>query len=440
MFVPRTSRVSLGLALCSVVLWALPLSSAKGQSGYKDTLELVVGQTEVIAFPDVRRVAIGNGALADVKVLSDVGQVLLIAKSPGVTDLRIWLRNGKQERHLLRVMSQLPEDALEQVRTHLSDIEGVRVRMSGDRILVEGNSLREEDFQRVQQVTSQFPNAVNYVSQGGVTLRGMILLDVKVLEVKTNELKNIGINWSDVIDGPDFSYLGDFVTNDAFRGTGSPGAGGGGGLPLDAGAGNAFFGISSRISSVINLLVQNGTARLLAEPKLTCRSGGEAEFLAGGEVPIPITDQDGALNVTFKQYGIILRMQPVSDADGYISTQVEVEVSTVDPSVSVLGIPGFLTRRTDTEMNVRQGQTMVISGLLSSDASKDVDKVPGLGNIPVLGELFKSRNFRDSKSELVVLVTPNLVDPEHRINRAMVRRFNDLQETSNKSLRFNLKD
>jgi pilus assembly protein CpaC len=211
-------------------------------------------------------------------------------------------------------------------------------------------------------------------------------------------------------------------------------------LPLDAGERNAFFGLSTNITSILNFLNQNGDARMLAEPKLTCRSGGTAEFLAGGEVPIPITDADGAINVSFKQYGIILKMSPVSDAEGYISTKVTVEVSNIDPTVSVLGIPGFLSRKTETDMNVREGQTMVISGLFTSDVSKSVNKVPGFGHIPVLGELFKSRDFQNKETDLVVFVTPTLIDPEHKTNRAMLKKAQEVRTQSDASLRFELMD
>ena len=133
-------------------------------------------------------------------------------------------------------------------------------------------------------------------------------------------------------------------------------------------------------------------------------------------------------------------MSPVSAPDGYISTQVTVEISTIDESLRVMDIPGFLTRKTDTEMNVRQGQTMVISGLISNSASKDVEKLPGLGHIPILGELFKSRSFRQEESELLILVTPHIVKPEHKINRQLIQRASQLETRSNLAVKARLMD
>jgi len=133
-------------------------------------------------------------------------------------------------------------------------------------------------------------------------------------------------------------------------------------------------------------------------------------------------------------------MEPVSDPEGYISTHVSVEISTVDDSIRVLDIPGFLTRKTETDMNVMQGETMVISGLVTSESAKSVDKIPGLGNIPILGELFKSRSFKNNETELVVLVTPHIIDPKHRINKRWIQRAGELREQSDKDLEFKLLD
>ena len=409
---------------------------------YDDTIELVAGQTDILSYRGVTRVSIGDGSLADVSVLDDAGQVLIIAKSSGITDLRIWTNTGEQFDYLIRIVDLPAGEILNQVREHLSDVEGVQARLVGDRVVIEGQSLRDSDLQKIDQVTELLPNVTSYVTSGGITVRSMIMMDVKVLEIRKNDLKNIGVDYADIIEGPTFGLISDLATNDVFRSTIAPIPEEAGILvpPLDVGSRNGFFGISTRLTSFINLLEQEGIAKLLAEPKLVSRSGGQAEFLAGGEVPIPISNALGALNVTFKQFGIILRMAPISDAEGFISTNIEVEVSTIDPAVAVQGIPGFATRRTNTDMNVLQGQTMVISGLLSSEESKTVDKLPGLGSIPILGELFKSRDFRDNKTDLVIFVTPYIVDPDHERNQELLRFAEKIDTESDEALKFHLMD
>ena len=211
-------------------------------------------------------------------------------------------------------------------------------------------------------------------------------------------------------------------------------------MPLDLGTSNNYFALTTVVDSVVNLLVNDGNARLLAQPTLSCIDGGQADFLVGGEVPIPVQNQDGALNVIFKQFGIILNVEPRSNATGLIRTKVNVEVSSVDKAIQVLGIPGFATRKTSTEMNVQSGETMVVAGLFSSEDAKNVVKVPGLGQVPVLGELFKSRQFRRGETELVVLVTPQLVQADSEAVQTAVGQFESLQRKSDAALRFRLMD
>lgn len=236
-----------------------------------------------------------------------------------------------------------------------------------------------------------------------------ILIRAKLIEVRKSALRDIGVDWADVAAGPVFS------TDDGVD-------------------------LTSSLDSVIHLLMSRGDARLLAEPTLSCISGGQADFVVGGEVPIPVQNQDGALNVVFKQFGILLNVEPRANDAGLIRTKVGVEVSSVDKVNSVLGIPGFVTRKTNTEMNVHSGEPMVVAGLFSADDAKTVAKVPGLGALPVIGELFKSRQFRRGETELVVLVTPEIISADSSAVSEGVQRFDRLKRESDEALKPRLKD
>ena len=433
------------LAGLAVAAWALAPgpAGATGVAGVAgaDTLELQAGQTEMLHYAGIRRVAVGDGKLLEVKVFRDTGELLLIALDEGVTDLRIWATGGEYH-HLVRIVRRSAEDLLRQVQAHLRDIEGVSAELVGERILLRGQSLREQDMRRVEAIAAQFPQVVSYVSPGGVTLQGMIYFDARVVEVRKSSLKRIGIDWADFMDGPTYAAMYDGISNGVYRSTlapVAPGAAQPDPLPLDAGA-SPHFGLSTRLGSIINLLDQDGNARTLAEPKLACRSGGTAEFLVGGEVPIPVTNTNGSTTVIFKQYGIILEIKPVADAEGYIDTHIAVEVSAIDNAVSVLGIPGFITRKAETDMNLQGGQTLVIAGLFNSDQGKEVDRLPGLGELPVLGELFKSREFRDQETELVIMVTPRLLDPDDPVNRRNIDHAARIRKQAGERLRFHLMD
>lgn len=351
-------------------------------------LTIPAGQSLLMRYPEAKRVAAGDGNVIDVKVFEDTREILVLGKKEGVTDLRIWSRDGSTLAYLVRVL-------------------GIADPTTTSKETLEAQST--------------------------------ILIKAKLIEVKKTALRDIGVDWADIAAGPVFGTLDEFVTNEHFRVV-PEGVEALPGLPLQLGTNNHYFAMTSVVESVINLLVNNGDARLLAEPTLTCINGGQADFLVGGEVPIPVQNQDGALNVIFKQFGIILNVEPRANEVGLIRTKVGVEVSSVDKAISVLGIPGFATRKTNTEMNVQSGETMIVAGLFSSEDAKTVVKVPGLGSIPVLGELFKSRQFRRGESELVVLVTPQIIRPDADAVKAGAQRFEDLKKESAERLKPKLAD
>ncbi|HMN46344.1 MAG TPA: pilus assembly protein N-terminal domain-containing protein [Povalibacter sp.] len=376
--------------LASLVLMSVALAAADHplDNSPVSVLSLPAGQSLLMRYPNVRRVAAGDGAIIDIKVFDDTQEVLVFGKKEGLTDLRIWNRDGTTVAYLIKVLG-IP-----------------------DAPVVPVDVLQE---------------------------KSTILIKAKLIEVKKSALRDIGIDWSDVVPGPVFGTLSEFVSNPYYRVI-PPGIDGIDGLPLQLGTSNNYFALTTAVESVIRMLVNNGDARLLAEPTLTCIDGGQADFLVGGEVPIPVQNQDGALNVIFKEFGIILNVEPRTNTTGLIRTKVNVEVSSVDKGIEVLGIPGFATRKTNTEMNVQSGEAMVIAGLFSSEDAKTVVKVPGLGNIPVLGELFKSRQFRRGETELVVLVTPQIIKADSEPVKAGIQQYDALKKKSDEALKFRLMD
>src|SRR5690606_9802659 len=280
---------------------------------------------------------------------------------------------------------------------------------------------------RVQAITKLYPNVVDLSSPDLVGMQPMILMDVRIMEFKRDKLRDLGIRWDSVIDGPSGGAIKDFSSS-FFRilPDGSPFEGID--LPARINPMQTHFGIATSITSRINLLTQTGNAWELASPQLSARSGGQASFLAGGEVPIPVGGAFGSTNVEFKDYGIKLDIAPVVNGNGEISTTVATEVSKIDPSVAVAGIPGFLTRRTDTELNVRAGQTIVISGLSDIAGAKGFAGIPGLANIPGLGRLFRSDDFQAGRTDLVVFVTPRVVHPDDPLNLEAIEKSDRMLE------------
>ncbi len=318
-------------------------------------IDMFAGEVKVLGKVDVTRVAIGNGDIVRAEVL-DTGELLVIGEVEGSTSLRLWHSDKTQSDYNIRVSGADPE---------------TRVRMET-----------------------------------------MVRMRVRMIEFRKSALGKLGIDWSDSAAGPGFAVAGDAVGNNLFR---LPSDGLAANLPNTVKPFSTYFGVASSITSRINFLASTGDATTLAEPVLSTTNGGSASFLAGGEVPYPSEGANGQTVVQFKEYGIKLNVTPRIDASGNVRTLVETEISQLDPAVSIQGTPGLLTRRAQTQVNVRSGETIVISGLLSSESSKDVDKLPGIGNLPVIGSFFRSKNARNSVSELVIFVTPEIIEPEGRL-------------------------
>lgn len=353
-----------------LVFFFLQISASFAHAEVREMkLNMFVGELRVLPNIDVTRVGVGSGAIAKVRQVPGQ-QLLIIAENIGDTTIHLWDRKGHEIHINLHVSQQDPK-----------------------------NVVKMED---------------------------MIHLEVRIIEFLSSKLQDLGVRWQSSVDGPGAGLAGNLSSNNYFRGTNNQQVFGA--LPNKLKPFKSYFGIASEITSRINLLVQNGDAYTIAEPILTCRNGGEAKFLAGGEIPIPVPGPNGTTTIEFKEYGIKLNIQPVADDTGTIATKLLTEVSRIDDSVSINGVPGLLTRRTETEMNVKELETIVISGLVNSENSKDVNKLPALGDLPVLGTLFRSTKFLNRKTELVVFVTPRIFRVDSEKNRKLIEKFTKLSE------------
>jgi pilus assembly protein CpaC len=317
---------------------------------------------------------------------------------------------------------------LAEVKELVAGINGIDVRLIGNRIVLTGtvdNSYEDT----ITTIMGAYGEVMDLTRKDIVELPDdkMVLMHIKITEFNTSAADNLGINWSNSFAGPaaafsaEENYGGrraDGVT--ILGGTNTPGP-----LstidPLTVDPSFGYFGIATEITSRINLAITSGDALILAEPRLVARSGGEASFLAGGEVPIEIVTPTSAA-IEFKQFGILLNIKPEIDRQDNIRAKVETEISAVDQSVAVGNTPGFLTRRTNADILLRSGETLVMSGLVDRELGRDTTGLKGLSSIPILGHLFKSRAFRDSKTDLVIFVTPQVYDASHQQNVEAVQR------------------
>lgn len=263
-------------------------------------------------------------------------------------------------------------------------IHGLDMKVLGKNLFLTGRPASMDDVKRVERICEALGLSFIDGTREQITDPRMLIFEINFTEINKQAFREIGIDWPSSIALSDPS---------GFR--------------------LSRLSPEKSLEMMISVAALTGKARILSSPRLVCRSGESASFLAGGEIAIPRKDKDGQIAVTWKRYGIILEINPRLDSDGLIHARITSEVSMVDHSNSIEGIPGILTRKISTYLSLASGQTAVLSGLINNEDAENITKIPLLSDIPVLGELFKSRSFKKRETELLVFLTPRIVDPDH---------------------------
>jgi pilus assembly protein CpaC len=344
-----------------------------------ETIHLRPGFQKVIERQGISRLSVGNPEIIEAQPLSRGEGILVVGKKEGETDLVVWEKGGRTEWHI-DVRSLKPSIA-DGVRSFAGAFPGLTVTEAGGDVIVSGAVDTPRDRTVIEEYARAHPGVhlrLSHPEDNGTLLQ----YDLKIIEISRGESSQFGIRWPDALP---------------MKGT----------FSASTGSGRAIA-LGSEFETRLGLLLADGKARILSNPRLACESGEDAVFLAGGEIPIVIITPE-TRTVEWKTYGIILRIRPITMPGGKIRTQVTAEVSTVDHASGSADVPGFLTRRVSTHFTTAPGETVMLSGLVKSEMAKDIAKVPLLGQIPVIGELFKSRSFRENQTELAIFITPSEV-------------------------------
>ena len=393
------------------------LSSAAGPARMKmattvsEKITITMGKSLIVESPEpVKRVAIAQPTIAEAMVLSP-RQIYINAKAPGLTNLTLW-GTGDTVKGVLDVevvpdMNRLKET----IHTMLPGEKGVLVNSSHDYLTLSGSISSADTASRVVELARAYapvdregkPKLINLLEIGGVH---QVMLEIKVSEMSRTLGRELGINF-DVIgrSGSDgnISFLNRFPISSSATAWGSI-------------VGNYIRG-DVTWDLVLRALKENGLIKILAEPTLITLSGKEARFLAGGEFPVPVPQggYSNTITIEYKPFGVGLAFTPVVLNNGKISMQVAPEVSELDftTAISLSGyiIPSITTRRVATTVELADGQSFAIAGLLKEQTRETIKKFPLLGDIPILGALFRSSSYQKRDTELIVIVTPHLVKP-----------------------------
>jgi pilus assembly protein CpaC len=406
-----TPRFLLAVLVAIAIVQAGVLSSAPaaaqsiinisdGQRVGKVTL--AVGQSETLQVSEpFENVVVGNPGIADVAPLTDQTMYLL-GGAIGTTNLAIY----NSESELIAVIDVEVTSDIRGMREALNAAlpgQPIQIRTFGGRVMLQGAVLDATMVDRAMQIAASFVGEAGVTNALTVASPQQVTLEVRMIEASRNLGRDLGVSWDVQGDGFSFRTLTGLVS---------------GAAPFGAVVANVLSG-GTDVDVLIRALEQKGVARRLAEPNLTTLSGQTASFQAGGEVPITVSEVvEGELggvaetvSVEYKNFGVLLEFTPTVLADGVINLRVAPEVSDLDFSIAVRGNPGLRTRRANTTVELRDGQSLAMAGLMQARHERQADQLPWLGDLPVLGALFRSSGFQKSETELVVIVTPRLVKP-----------------------------
>jgi pilus assembly protein CpaC len=398
----RSRSLVSALALCFIasglvspqMIYAVDGNAMDEAQGFAE-IHLIRGDLETITVEGLERVSVSNPDVADV-VDADGNKVLMLAKQPGQTAVFLWDAGGKKT-YIVRVFEhdlKLIETRLEELldRANLNGVYLNSNTYEGKVILTGSLPLQKKD--ELERLVEPFQASVlNLVKEENI--EDLVQIDVQIMELNASVSEEIGLDWQDAITVTE--------TTPAF----------------DGGVGDLFkigdFG-RSNLAAVVNMLVTEGKGRVLSKPKLVVVSGKEASFLVGGEVPVTSTTTltSGAQqeNVEYRDFGVSLTITPIVKENSKVDILLQVEVSELDPTNSIGSNFAFTTRTAQTQLVMDDEQTIVLAGLIKQNENETVSKIPFLGDIPILGLLFRNRekpSSANTDTELFISLTPKIL-------------------------------
>jgi len=382
-------------------------------------LDLVVGKSIIVkASKPAKRVSIAEPKVADFIPVSP-REVFVTGKSAGVTSLTMW-ENGNVSTIYDVVVTYDITGLKQSLHDILPEEKELRILSTYDTITLSGrisNSAKLSEALSIAQAYAPEGKIRNLVEVGGVH---QVMLVVRVAEIQRGMARKMGVNFNFLSSSGQFGItkLGGLTelvnpsTSNLSSGLGAPFS------LFVSPAVNALFRFNSKgtdWTGFIDALKQDGLVKVLAEPTLIALSGKEAFFLAGGEYPVPVPQGLGSVAIEYKSFGIGIKFKPIVLSEKKINISVAPEVSELDYSTAIslqgFTVPGLSTRKAETVVELADGQSFAIAGLLRETVRDTVDKYPVLGDIPILGTLFRSRSFQKGETELVIIATPHLVKP-----------------------------
>lgn len=394
----KKALTAFALVLFLLITTAVPVWAAET----KESVAVGAGQSRTMAVDSLERAAIANPDVADVVVVSS-SELLLVGKQTGATTLIVWSGGGRKT---YQIEVAAGDTAIANEIKRILGYSDIRVAKVNKTVILEGTVNDQYQRARAEKIAGAYGEKVVNLLEIAKPIQ--IRLEAKIVEINRTKTQELGVKY--------FSVTG---TGDNATAT-SPGTFYAGQSAVNPRSPNTFgnLGTFSAINAQLNLMIQNGYAKLLSQPNMVTLSGEKAAMLVGGQIPVPVSNDNGQISIEWKDYGIKLEINAEASLDGIITSKVKSEVSALEwNSVNKIAlgpgivIPPIRMRKAETSIALASGQTMAIGGLIANDITRDVTKIPLLGDIPIIGQLFRSTSFTKGETELIILVSPTIVDP-----------------------------
>ena len=376
----------------------------------EESIELIVGQEKTLHIKNVSQYSIANKKIATLKIPKDQKSIILSGHSSGTTTLTLAFKNGRKVTYFLNVFTLDPNEIANELKQLLTGIEGVKVKIVGTTVILDGTVNNEVDLKRINRIAEIFKNKLHNLvelDENYVARKKLIELELAFVEIKDQDAHKIGINWGSPFlqnTKSSASFSGDIVDGKSSNTT--------------------SYSVISDLIPTLNLMVEKGFAKIYDTNTLITESGEKAVYQAGGQINVPLTGT-GAVKLEQVPYGTLIEITPKVDIHGNIHLKLDAEISSIDGSVEVLNVPSIVRNRIVTSVNIKNNESIALWGLITQVNAESIKGLPLLHHIPILGYFFKSDDYLKGKSKGIIFVTPKVVVAGSKDNISKIKSVVD---------------
>ncbi len=367
-----------------------------------EDITLALGQQKVLSGAGVTSVSSGNPRIVDIQVPQDQSKIILKAVGVGSTQVSLIMEGGSTQNYMVTVIAKDPNKIRDEVQSLLDGVEGIELKVVGNRVIIDGEILTENDNNRIEKVLSLYGDQVvkfAEFNQAYLPKEDNILVEFNLVEVNTNNMGDYGINWNKAIQGAgvSYNYSRDLVSGAVLGST---------------------LGIVSNFTQALSLMKGEGDARVYDTHSVITVSGTPAQYYAGGEFGVRNITQTTS-TVEWKEYGTKFNVTPEVDSLGNMRITIDSEISELSGNM-VDGIPSLKKNKVNTVVRIKEGETIALGGFIKRVKSQDISKVPGLGSVPVLGALFRSKQYQQGQTDGVIFITAKRITAQDQEMKDMI--------------------